>query len=373
MVLKVSNKLKLILEYHFLAFIENLVMRKIIHIDMDAFYASVEMRDNPTLQSRPVAVGGDPQGRGVIATANYVARKYGVRSAMPSWKAKQLCPDLLIIFPNFDKYKEESYAIQEIFHFFTDMIEPLSLDEAYLDVSDTEVYGGSATLIAKEIRKKIWEERCLTASAGVASNKFLAKVASEWNKPNGLFVLPPQEVEAFMSNLPVEKIFGIGHVTAQKLHSLDIYTCGELQTLDVTSLHHHFGSRAWNLYELCRGIDHRPVNVQRIRKSLSVESTFLHDLQTLESCLEQVSGLYQRLMTRYEKIKHHYHIKKPFVKVKFADFTATTVESIFYLSSDIESYRALIKIGWERKKQPVRLLGLGINLHVDEEIQLTLF
>lgn len=347
--------------------------RKIIHIDMDAFYASVETRDNPALKSRPIAVGGDPENRGVIATANYKARKYGVRSAMPSWKAKQLCPDLLIIFPNFEKYKQESHAIHAIFHEFTDLIEPLSLDEAYLDVSDSTLFGGSATLIAKEIRRRIWKERHLTASAGVAPNKFLAKVASDWKKPNGIFVITPQEVETFVKQLPVEKIYGIGHVAAQKLHALGIYTCEELQKFDLMYLNEHFGSRAWNLYELCRGIDNRPVMVDHIRKSLSVESTFHQDLQTLENCLEQISELYQRLMKRYEKIKDHYQIKKPFIKIKFADFTSTTVESILYPQSDIASYRALIKIGWERKKKPVRLIGLGVNLTLNEEIQLTLF
>lgn len=347
--------------------------RKIIHIDMDAFYASVEMRDNPTLHLRPIAVGGDSRGRGVIATANYTARKYGVRSAMPSWKAKQLCPDLLIIFPNFDKYKQESRAINEIFQAFTPIIEPLSLDEAFLDVSDADAFGGSATLIAQEIRKQIWEKRGLTASAGVAPNKFLAKVASEWNKPNGLFVITPEEVDDFVKPLSVEKISGIGHVMAQKLHSLDIYTCDELQQLDIVKLHEYFGKRAWSLYELCRGIDPRPVTTERMRKSLSVESTFPKDLETLEECLEQIPELYQNLLTRYAKIKNHYSIKKPFVKIKFADFTSTTVESVIYPLSNIENYHALIKIGWERKKKPIRLLGLGVSLSVNEEIQLTLF
>lgn len=340
---------------------------------MDAFYASVEMRDNPALKPYPIAVGGHPDERGVIATANYKARKYGVRSAMPSWKAKQLCPDLLIIFPNFNKYKEESQAILAIFRDFTDIIEPLSLDEAYLDVTDSPLFCGSATLIAKEIRKRIWKERRLTASAGAAPNKFLAKVASEWNKPNGLFVITPQEVEEFIKHLPVEKIYGIGHVAAKKMHSLDIYTCSELQQLDLITLNEHFGSRAWHLYELCRGIDQRPVIVDYIRKSLSVESTFIHDLQTLECCLDQLPDFYRKLMTRYEKIKNHYLIKKPFIKIKFADFTVTTVENILYPQANVECYRALIKMGWERKREPVRLLGLGVNLRINEEIQLTLF
>lgn len=343
--------------------------RKIIHIDMDAFYASVELRDNPKLQLLPVAVGGDPNGRGVIATANYKARKYGVRSAMPSWKAKQLCPDLLILRPNFDKYKEESRLIQDIFYSFTDIIEPLSLDEAYLDVSDTKILGGSATLIAKEIRKQIWEKRRLTASAGVAPNKFLAKIASEWNKPNGFFVIRPEEVEFFVKGISVDKIFGIGHVTAQKLHMLNIYTCEELQKWDVSSLEEHFGSRAWSLYEFCRGIDNRPVKSERIRKSLSVESTFQYDLGTVESCLEYLPELYARLMNRYKKIEKEYYIKKPFVKVKFADFMTTTVESALYLVPDLNSYKALIEIGWERRKLPVRLLGIGFSLNADEQAQ----
>lgn len=347
--------------------------RKIIHLDMDAFYASVEMRDNPRLKSLAVAVGGDPGRRGVIATANYKARKYGVRSAMPSWKAMQLCPDLLIIHPNFDKYKQESRAILEIFHSFTDIIEPLSLDEAYLDVSDADAFGGSATLIAKEIRQRIWDERCLTASAGVAPNKFLAKVASDWKKPNGLFVIRPEEVENFVKTLPIEKISGIGKVTAQKLHLLDIHTCAELQQLDMTQLEENFGSRAWGLHKLCRGVDDRPVANEWVRKSLSVESTYQHDLDSLEACLEQIPDLYRKLMLRYGKISDQYEIKKPFVKVKFADFTTTTVESSLYLQSDLASYNALIRTGWERKGQPVRLLGLGINLNVAEEIQMTLF
>lgn len=347
--------------------------RKVIHIDMDAFYASVEMRDNPKLKSHPLAVGGDPGGRGVIATANYIARKYGVRSAMPSWKAKQLCPDLFIIPPHFDKYKQESLAIREILYAFTHLVEPLSLDEAYLDVSEAAACRGSATLMAKEIKRLIWQERKLTASAGVAPNKFLAKVASDWKKPNGLFVIRPEQVEDFVKKLPIEKIFGIGQVTAKKLHLLNLYTCEELQQVDLSTLHQHFGSRAWTLYELCRGIDSRPVQSDWIRKSLSVESTFLRDLKTEEECLEQVTPLYNKLMIRYEKVRSHYRAKKPFVKVKFSDFTTTTVESAYYSTLSMESYRALIRIGWERKRQSVRLIGLGINLALDEGIQLTLF
>lgn len=340
---------------------------------MDAFYASVEMRDHPALKFRPIAVGGDPNERGVIATANYLARKYGVRSAMPSWKAKQLCPDLLILFPHFDKYKQESRLIQNIFRDYTDLIEPLSLDEAFLDVSEASACRGSATLIAKEIRKRIWKERQLTASAGVAPNKFLAKIASEWKKPNGLFVISPEEVDEFVKHLPVEKIFGIGQVATKKMHSLDIYTCEDLQKLDLSTLSEYFGTRAWHLHEICRGIDNRSVVVDYIRKSLSVEMTFPSDFQSIENCMEYIQELYQKLMIRYEKIKEQYQIKKPFIKIKFTDFTTTTVESNLYPHPTIETYFKLIQLGWARKQAPVRLLGLGLNLSFKEEIQLTLF
>jgi DNA polymerase-4 len=347
--------------------------RKIIHIDMDAFFASVEMRDNPSLKAFPIAVGGDPKGRGVIATANYKARKFGVRSAMPSWKALQLCPDLRILPSNFEKYKQESRAINEIFQMFTDIIEPLSLDEAFLDVTSTQAFGGSATLIAEQIRGQIWDKLQLTASAGVAPNKFLAKVASDWNKPNGFFVITPEEVSDFVKHLPVEKIPGIGSVATQKLHSLDIFTCEELQQMDLSLLHDHFGARAWGLHKRSFGIDTSPVRIERTRKSISVECTFLKDLLTLEECLEQVPPMYEKLMQRYSKHLGFYRIKKPFIKLKFSDFTTTTVETVLYPLSTISSYHELIKMGWERKKQAVRLIGLGMSLNDSEEIQLTLF
>lgn len=347
--------------------------RKILHVDMDAFFAAVEIRDNKALEKRPIAIGGSPDSRGVIATANYVARKYGVRSAMPSWKAIQLCPDLEIIFPNFDKYKAESLAILEIFRGYSDLIEPLSLDEAFLDVSETELCHGSATLLAKEIQNKIWKERRLTASVGAAPNKFLAKVASDWLKPKGLFVITPENVEEFVKKLSIEKIYGIGHVTADKLHHLDIFTCEDLQRYELIELQKIVGSRAWDLYQLCRGIDNRPVIADRIRKSLSVEETFDKDLDSVEACLSEVEGLYERLIKRYGKIKSYYRIRKPFVKVKFNDFTVTTVESAHYPLPDIASYKKLIEFGWERKKIPVRLLGIGFTVNMNECIQLTLF
>jgi len=336
---------------------------------MDAFFASVEIRDAPQLKHRPVAVGGDPQSRGVIAAANYVARKYGIHSAMPSWKAKKLCPDLIIIPPNIEKYKRESEAIFAIFRRFTDLIEPLSLDEAFLDVSSVP----SATHIAQEIRHLIATERHLTASAGVAPNKFLSKIASDWNKPDGLFVITPDAIDDFIKDLPIEKIFGVGKVTANKLHHLNIATCRDLQKLDINDLEHHFGNRGDQLYQLARGIDNRPVQPHRIRKSISVEDTYPTDLGTLEECLHQVAPLYDRLMKRYHNLTPDYRAAKLNVKIKFYDFTATTVESHLYTIPELSSFQELIKIGWQRRQKPVRLLGLGIALATDKEQQLSFF
>lgn len=340
---------------------------------MDAFFASVEMRDHPAYANKPLAVGGDPQSRGVIAAANYPARKYGVKSALSSWKAVKLCPDLIIVPPHMERYKEESSFIHEIFHRFTSIIEPLSLDEAFLDVTDCELFSGSATLIAGEIRRLIRSERNLTASAGIAPNKFLAKIASDWNKPDGQYVITPDEVESFIVDLPVEKIFGVGIVTAKKLHSLRIATCGDLQKVDIATLEHHFGSRGAWLYQLARGVDNRPVEPSRIRKSISVEDTFLHDLPSLNDCIKEIPPLMERLLNRFEKIKDQYLITKLSVKIKFSDFTVTTVENAAFTEPTEEAYVSLITTGWKRQCKAVRLLGLGLVLTPRKEQQLSLF
>lgn len=216
--------------------------RKIIHIDMDCFYAAIEMRDAPHLRSLPIAVGGSPDGRGVLCTANYLAREYGVRSAMASYKALKLCPDLVIVPVDFAKYRSVAHAIRKIFYSYTDLVEPLSLDEAYLDVTDCELFDNQARLIAKAICQEIIDTQHLTASAGVAPNKFLAKVASDWRKPNGIFVIPPQKVANFVQKLPVEKIFGVGKVTQRKMQQFGIYTCQDLQALSMTQLIERFGT-----------------------------------------------------------------------------------------------------------------------------------
>jgi DNA polymerase-4 len=346
---------------------------KIVHIDMDAFYASVEMRDNPSLRNKPLAVGGRADGRGVVATANYIARKFGVKSGTPSWQAKKLCPDIVIMQSDFDKYREESRAIHEIFGRFTDLIEPLSLDEAFLDVSDSMLMKGSATLIAKEIRRLIKKERGLTASAGVAPNKFLAKVASDWNKPDGQFVITPDDVDNFIRDLPVEKIFGVGKASTKVLFRHGIYTCGDIQKTDLLKLERIFGSRGAVLYQLAHGIDNRPVETEHIRRSISTEDTFSQDLTTLKQCAHAISEIFDTLMRRYAKIQHEYSIKKLFVKIKFSDFTITTVEDHHLIEPSVENFCQLLATGWRRKKLPVRLIGLGFRLFHAHELQLSLW
>jgi DNA polymerase-4 len=266
-------------------------MKKIIHIDMDCFYAAIEMRDNPRLKNKPVAVGGNPEKRGVICSCNYIARKFGVHSAMATAKALRICPKLILLPVNMEKYRAASEKIHKIFRSFTDIIEPLSLDEAYLDVTDCKHFCGSATLIAKSIRDKINWQLKLTASAGVAPNKLLAKIASDWNKPNGQLVITPENIESFISSLPVKKIFGVGKVTAEKLTKLGIKTCADLQKISLHDLIKRFGNFGAQLYELCRGIDNREVKPNRIRKSLSVEETFMQDLVSQDECLAKLPNM----------------------------------------------------------------------------------
>tara|TARA_B100000315_G_scaffold37340_1_gene31943 strand:- start:19980 stop:21047 length:1068 start_codon:yes stop_codon:yes gene_type:complete len=338
------------------------MVKKIIHIDMDCFYAAVEMRDDKSLRNRPLAVGGDPSSRGVISAANYEARKFGVHSAISSARAKKLCPNLIIVHPNMKKYAEESRKIRAVFLQFTNMVEPLSLDEAYLDVTGSNHLKGSATLIASEIRKLILKETGLTASAGIAPNKFLAKVASDWKKPNGQFVITPDKVDNFIKKLPVEKILGVGKVTAEKMAIIGLKRCGDLQKLSINDLCSHFGSFGIHLYDICRGKDDRPVVTSRERKSLSIEETFSHDLRNYEECKEQLPMLYKRFLKRFErKDLKEQEIKTLFVKVKFSDFKSTTVEHGFNeLNQD--SFELLLEEGVNRKNLPVRLLGLGARL-----------
>lgn len=332
-------------------------LRKIIHLDMDCFYAAIEVRDHPELTGLPVAVGGARDRRGVLTTCNYEAREFGVRSAMPTFKALQLCPDLVVLPVRFDAYRQESAKIRAIFHSFTDMVEPLSLDEAYLDVSALPY---PAAVIAGEIRERIYDETDLTASAGVAPNKLLAKIASDWNKPNGQFEIRPGEVATFMDPLPVRRLWGIGRVTARKLESMGVATCGQLQRYSQVELHRALGKFGLELYNLCRGIDDRPVQPHRERKSLSTESTFAENLTSLEQCETKLDDLYADLLGDLSKLTVRRPVHKIFVKLRFADFSRTTAECVASEPA-LARYLELLAEAYRRKEQGVRLIGLGVR------------
>ena len=310
--------------------------RKIIHIDADCFYAAIEMRDDPRLQGRAVAVGGAADRRGVIAACNYEARTWGIHSAMPTARALKLCPDLEVIKPRMDAYRAASKLIHNILHDYTDCIEPLSLDEAFLDVTDCTLCSGSATLIAKEIRSRVWQELRLVVSAGVAPNKFLAKIASDWRKPDGLFVITPDQVDDFVLGLPVKKLHGVGKVTAAKMARMGINDCTQLREQSLLALTKAFGTFGERLWSLARGIDERPVQPYSRRQSVSVERTFDKDLP---------------------------------------DFTQTTIEQAG-APLELDSYRLLLSAAFMRGNKPVRLLGVGVRLHDQQQqdaVQLELF
>jgi DNA polymerase-4 len=331
------------------------------------------MRDDPSLRGRPLAVGGRAEQRGVIATCNYEARRYGIHSAMATAQAVKLCPDLILIPPDMEKYRVASRQIMDIYRDYTDLVEPLSLDEAYLDVTNSPHCKGSATLIAQEIRRRIFETVGITASAGVAPNKFVAKIASDWNKPDGLFLVRPDEVDAFVAALPVKKLFGVGKVTAAKLHRLGAQTCGDLREWNMDKLQQHFGSFGARLHDLCRGIDYREVNPVRERKSISTEETYTPDVPDLAGCLALLPDLYEHLLGRIKRNNAEKFINKLFVKIKFADFQRTTVECVGY-APNMETYRHLMETGWLRASRPVRLLGVGVRLSDTETVeQLSLF
>jgi DNA polymerase-4 len=292
---------------------------------------------------------------------------------MATAQAVKLCPDLILIPPNMEKYRVASRQIMDIYRDYTELVEPLSLDEAYLDVTNSPHCKGSATLIAQEIRRRIFETVGITASAGVAPNKFVAKIASDWNKPDGLFLVRPDEIDAFVAALPVKKLFGVGKVTAAKLHRLGAQTCGDLRDWNMDKLQQHFGSFGARLYDLCRGIDYRDVNPVRERKSISTEETYTPDVPDLAGCLALLPELYEHLLGRIKRNNAEKFINKLFVKIKFADFQRTTVECVGY-APNMETYRPLMETGWLRASRPVRLLGVGVRLSDTESVeQLSLF
>lgn len=336
-------------------------MRKIIHCDCDSFYASVEMRDNPELRDLPIAVGGSPNKRGVVATCNYNARAYGVHSAMPMSLALRACPNLVVVPTNMRKYQLESKKVSQIFHEYTDLVEPLSLDEAFLDVSSCEVAQGSATRIAAQIRQRVKTEVGITISAGIAPNKFLAKIASDWNKPDGQFTITPDAVESFVEQLPVNKLFGVGSVTAKKMARLGLATCGDLRQRELTELIRHFGKFGLRLYELSRGIDDRDVKTHRKRKSLSAERTYAQDLPDENACLDALQALVEELDQRIDRAECRSQIAGRVIKVRFTGFETTTVTSVGYTTA-LDDYRQLFTTAWQRQLKPVRLLGVGVRL-----------
>jgi DNA polymerase-4 len=337
-------------------------MRKIIHIDMDCFYAAIEERENPSLRGKPVGVAGSSR-RGVLTTANYEARKFGCRSAMPVFKALELCPQLILVPVRFDLYRGVSAHIRAIFGRFTDRIEPLSLDEAYLDLSHLNTSGAA---LAREIRTQIKEETGLTASAGIAPSKMIAKIASDWNKPDGQHEVREDEVEAFMKELPVGRIWGVGGKMKARLESLGIRTCGELQRFDKIEMARRFGKWGLELWELCRGIDPREVEPDRIRKSISSENTFTENLTSLEDLRPPMHSMLEGLAD--DLLRHDdREIRSLVVKLKFADFTRTTAEKAHGLL-DHSIFEDLLAEAWQRgDNKPVRLLGVGVRFKDPEE------
>ncbi|WP_151995584.1 DNA polymerase IV [Buttiauxella massiliensis] len=338
-------------------------MRKIIHVDMDCFFAAVEMRDNPNLRDIPLAIGGSAQRRGVISTANYPARKFGVHSAMSTALALKLCPHLTLLPGRFDAYKDASNHIREIFSRYTNLIEPLSLDEAYLDVTDSLNCHGSATLMAQEIRQTISDELNLTASAGIAPVKFLAKIASDLNKPNGQYVITPDEIPAFLATLPLGKIPGVGKVTAGKLESLGLHTCADVQKTDLASLLKRFGKFGRVLWERSQGIDEREINNERQRKSVGVEKTLAEDIHEWHECEAIIEQLYAELERRLKKVKPDLLIARQGVKLKFNDFQQTTQEHVWPQLNKADLI-ATAKKTWEERRggRGVRLVGLHVTL-----------
>jgi DNA polymerase-4 len=331
---------------------------------MDAFYASVEQRDHPEYRGKPLVVGGLPEGRGgVVAAASYEVRKYGVRSAMPSKRAKELCPHAIFVFPRFSAYKEVSEKIHEIFHRYTDLIEPLSLDEAYLDVTEDKQGIGSAIQIAKEIKNAIKTELQLTASAGVSSSKFVAKIASDINKPDGLTFIAPSKIEAFMETLPVEKFFGVGRVTANKMKQMNIHRGADLKKLSEEELVKHFGKAGHFFYKIVRGIDNRMVEPDRETKSVGAEDTFKYDLTKIEEMnaeLEKIAKLVHNRLERYQL-----QGRTITLKIKYHDFKQITRNQSFatpvhdYDTILVTAQQLLLKTNPENKK--IRLLGISLS------------
>lgn len=341
--------------------------RKIIHVDMDAFYASVEQLDNPELKGKPIAVGGSSQ-RGVVSAASYEARKFGVRSAMSSVIAKRNCPELIFVKPRFERYRELSNRIRNIFLEYTDLVEPLSLDEAYLDVTENKKGNPSASLIAKEIRQKILDKTGLTASAGISINKFIAKVASDYNKPNGQKTVNPEEVAEFLEALEIRKFYGVGKVTADKMYRLGIFTGKDLKGKSLEFLNEHFGNSGEYYFNVVRGIHLSEVKPSRIRKSLGAERTFEENISSEVFMLERLANISEEIERRLAKSK--VAGKTITLKIKYSDFSLQTRSktlAYFISSKDLILETAKELLYQEKMKNSVRLLGISLsNLNTEK-------
>ncbi|GAB4235148.1 MAG: DNA polymerase IV [Ekhidna sp.] len=344
--------------------------RKVIHIDMDAFYASVEQLDHPELRGKPVAVGGNSQ-RGVVAAASYEARRYGVKSAMPSAKAAKLCPHLIFVPHRFPRYKALSQQIRAIFHEYTDLVEPLSLDEAYLDVTQNKIGLNSATLIAREIKAKIKEQTGLIASAGISYNKFLAKTASDMDKPDGLFVILPEEAEAFVASLPVHRFHGIGKVTAEKMVKAGVFTGKDLRTKSLEDLTLRYGKAGKYYYHICRGIDHREVQPSRETKSVSAERTFEENIYDEEEVRPQLTRISELAFERYRRYQLAGYTMT--IKIKYGDFQqitrSHTSEEAIREMKDFERAAMDLFTPDLIREEGIRLLGVGISNFKKEEVK----
>lgn len=343
-------------------------LRKIIHVDMDAFYASVEQHDHPELKGKPIAVGGGSK-RGVVSAASYEARKFGVRSAMAGYIAKRNCPDLIFVPPRFDRYKEVSNQIRSVFFGYTDLVEPLSLDEAYLDVTENKKGNPSATLIAKDIRKKILEITGLTASAGISINKFIAKVASDYNKPNGQKTVNPEEVLQFLEDLDIRKFYGVGKVTAEKMYKLGIFTGKDLKQKSLGFLDQEFGKSGKYYYHVVRGIHNSEVKPHRTPKSVGAERTFAENLSSEVFMLEKLENIANELERRLQKSK--IAGKTITLKIKYSDFSLQTRSKTlpyFIAKKDLILETAKELLYQSELQNSVRLLGISLaNLNTEKK------
>lgn len=347
------------------------IVRKIIHVDMDAFFAAVEQRDFPEYRNKPLIVGGDPFSRGVVATCSYEARPYGIHSAMPTSRAYRLCPQAIFVKPRFEAYREASYSIRQIFSDYTDLVEPLSLDEAYLDITESESNDGSATLIAKAIKARIKEQTQLTASAGISYNKFLAKIASDLDKPDGLYLITPRQGAKFVEQLPIHKFHGVGKATAQKMHALGIQTGKDLKHLSLEILQQHFGKSGLHYYNIARGIDNRPVVSYRKSQSVGVETTFQQDINNTQTILEHLQQLFDKALTRVTEKQLSAHTVT--VKIKYHDFVqitrSRTLPQTITASIPIKDILVSLLKNTDVGQRDVRLLGVTLSSLDEQSVQ----